>query len=113
MKHILWLSRHSPEEIQKKQLQDKFGEIDYCEKSVSINNADDVIKLMKDCNADDVVAVLPIGIMADLTKKKIKPIRANMERIIKGKDEKGQDIVEFKHIKFERVNKVNIEIEDL
>lgn len=114
---IDWLSRHEPTEIQIRQLVDHFfgssglTEMDAASLlkidviSQSFNNVKEIINVVK--GYDDVVAVLPINLISDLTKSGIKPIRAVMRRNISCSD------VTFEHDYFERIIEVKIVSERL
>lgn len=103
VKRILWLSRHEPEQKQIKELQDIFGYIEIVQIKTTVENADEVIKYMEEHGCSEVVAVLPLNIIAQLTAKGIKPIRAVMEREVLPNGD-----VKFKHQHFERILKVEV-----
>jgi len=104
MKRILWLSRHAPTEEQINALSEIFGEVDIIQVSKTVKNAGDVFLLIKEVKADELVAVLPINLIADLTRHGIKPLRAVMSRHID--KETGEVSFTFDH--FERVERVDI-----
>ena len=103
--NILWLSRHAPQEEQYRALEQAFAPepIRLIEVNKTVQSADEVINTMSDNGADELVAVLPINLIADLTHKGVHPIRAVMNRELK---DDGQ--VEFTFDHFERVDKVEI-----
>lgn len=117
---ILWLSRHIPQEKQVEALKEKFGnDIKIVQKSISLNNnpylgANEVEELLQEIGAIEMVGVLPIAHVAQLTKRNIKPIRAIMTRTPTGKMlDNGEIEYEFVFEKFERILKVEIVSEDL
>lgn len=69
----------------------------------SINDADEVVSLMKRFDCGDIVAVLPLPLMAELTSKGIAPLRAVMGRVV---NKRGK--TDFSHYHFERVLKVDV-----
>lgn len=83
---ILWLSRHKPQDAQVAALMAKFGDdIEIIERSMTLDNdpragADQIETLLDTIGADDMVGVLPIAHMAELTRRGIQPIRAVMAR---------------------------------
>ena len=99
---MLWLSRHEPQEEQVEELERVFGEIEIVQVSKTVSGAIDVLSLMQEHSADELVAVLPIGLMAELTERGVHPIRAVMSREV---NDKGEAI--FKHDHFERLMRVS------
>jgi len=116
-KRVLWLSRHAPTEEQCLDLEATLGPVEIIQHTESVRDAEEVIFLMAEHRCDEVVAVLPLNILADLVKKGIKPIRAVMERRIvkRGLSDDGEETLEaeFKFKYFERVLKVEVETERL
>jgi len=116
---ILWLSRHIPQEAQIIELQNKFGKIDVVEKSLVFSNnpndgAEQIIELMQNIGADDIVGVMPIAHVAALTKRGVHPIRAIMDRKPTGAIlPNGEKEYQFEFIKFERITGVQITSESL
>ena len=100
---VLWLSRHSPTPEQESELQKKFGrDTDIIEVSATVSSGQEVIDLMKRYKCDEVVAVLPINLVAEVVALGVKPIRAIMiRRLLK-------DGVEFQFSHYERIEKVEI-----
>jgi len=96
------LSRHEPQEEQIRELEGVFGEIEIVQVSKTVSGAMEVLELMQEHRADEVVAVLPLGLVAELTEKGVHPIRAVMNREL---NDKGEAI--FKHNHFERVMRVS------
>ena len=113
---VLWLSRHAPTREQCLDLEATLGPVEIIQHTESVRDAEEVIFLMAENQCDEVVAVLPLNILADLTKRGIKPIRAVMERkvIRKGLSD-GEETLEaefhFQH--FERVLEITVKTERL
>ncbi len=101
--NILWVSRHPPKDEQKIELEEVFGHVHFIQISKTIKDGWEVTDLKEKYETEEVVAVLPIQIMAQLTRMGIEPIRAIMDRNVK---ENGD--VEFVHERFERIEKVEI-----
>ena len=108
MNKILWLSRHEPQPVQVEELEKIFGTVDIIQVSTVINKVDEIIQIMKENNADEIVVVLPLNLISELLRQGVKPLRAVMERILK---EDGD--VEFRHSHFERIMKIEIITEKL
>jgi len=102
-RRVLWLSRHEPQEKQIKELEKVFGGIEIVQVSKTVSGAMEVLKLMQENETDELVAVLPIGLIAELTEKGVHPLRAVMKREL---NEEGEAI--FTHEYFERVMRVDI-----
>jgi len=96
------LSRHEPQEEQIRELEGIFGEIEIVQVSKTVSGATEVLELMREHGADEIVTVLPLGLVAELTEKGVHPIRAIMNREV---NDKGEAI--FKHDHFERVMRVS------
>jgi len=102
-RRVLWLARHEPQEEQIKELEKVFGGIEIVQVSKTVSGAMEVLKLMQENETDELVAVLPIGLIAELTEKGVHPLRAVMKREL---NEEGEAI--FTHEYFERVMRVDI-----
>ncbi|GAB7387378.1 hypothetical protein BSNK01_12140 [Bacillaceae bacterium] len=109
---ILWLSRHAPLPEQVAALEKKFGSVEIVQISKTVSSAAEVVELLRENNCEEMVVVLPVPILADLTNPRIcpvKPIRAVMDRIPTGRtNEKGEPEFEFIFSHFERVEKVEV-----
>jgi len=102
MRKILWLSRHAPQSAQINELEDVFGEVEIIQVAAIVNNADDVISLMRKYKVDDIVAVLPLTIIAAITYRGIHPIRAVMKKSNEGSE------TTFIHDHFDRIEHVTV-----
>jgi len=109
MKRILWLSRHEATEDQVKELSEKLGDIEIIQVSQTVKTAEEVLALKEENECEEMVVVLPINLMAELTTKGIKPLRAVMIRQL---DESGEN-AQFIHSHFERVCKIYLSTEIL
>jgi hypothetical protein len=107
---VLWLSRHAPTNEQLSELERIFnGKFDGAEQvSVTISKGEEVAQLMKAYGCREVVAVLPIDLIQQVTDLGIKPLRAVMERKF---DNYGNARFLFSH--FERVEKIVAETKRL
>ena len=107
-KKVLWLSRHKPSALQQKVLEEKIGEVDIFPLTANVRDASEVHELMAAGGFEEIVAVLPINILADLTERGIYPIKAVMNR---HQNITGETRFKFSH--YERIKKVVIENENL
>lgn len=105
---ILWLSRHSPNNKQVEELEQKFGDVDLFHVSTTINHPNEVKQLMEEFKCDEIVTVIPLSIIAKLTGMGIRPIRAIMSRELDNKN-----VPVFKHERFERIKNVVVVSEPL
>jgi hypothetical protein len=81
--------------------------VDFVLYDKTIENADEVRQLMEAHECQDLVTVLPLNILAELSSMGIKPIRARMGRVMK-----PDGFVEFnQHLYFERINSIKVETE--
>lgn len=104
MKNILWLSRHSANNKQIKELEEVFNDtVDIIKVSATIQTPREVKDLMAKFKCDDVVAVLPLSMLAKMTNIGIRPLRAVMSREL---DNQGEPV--FHHEYFERIFDVNV-----
>jgi len=76
---ILWLSRHSPLPAQIKELKKKFGDVQIIQYNKKVRDSQHVLELMRKYEADEIVAVLPLSIIARLCELGIKPLYMEME----------------------------------
>jgi len=75
-KRILWLSRHSPTSTQKNILEATLCEpIDIIQVGTTVRSHYEVREMMEHYKCDDIVAVLPLSIIAQLCSIGINPIR--------------------------------------
>ena len=103
MKKIVWLSRHDPQKSQIEELKKFFGAVEIVQVSAVINNVSEIIKIMEENGAEEIVVVLPPNLISELLRLGVKPLRAVMERILH-----DDGSVEFKHSHFERIIKIEI-----
>ncbi len=107
--NILWLSRHEPTQKQKAELRKIFGKkVKTHQVAATISKGEEVQALMRLHNCREVVTVLPITLLEQVTTLGVKPIRAVMERRF---DAKGNVQFHFSH--FERVEHVEVAAERL
>lgn len=106
---ILWVSRHDPTSIQYRELNRIFGDYRIILHKRPVESAKEIVDLMSEHVASEVVVVLPIQLIEDLyTLFSIQPIRAHMHRV---SDDDGQ--VQFEHDYFYRVKKIEFVTEVL
>ena len=101
---ILWLSRHGATLEQKNELEQSFGEVEIIQVSTTVKSANEIKNLMEEHDAKEVVTVLPLDLLAELTRMGIHPIRAVMERKI----EEGGEVT-FSHKFFEKITRVEVD----
>ena len=107
MKKVLWFSRHEMSKEQKQAL----GDVEIIQVSKSIQSARE---LAKEISEVDIVAVVaPTGLQAEFLKiSEGKPvITAVSERVLVPQDG-GEDKVEFRFVKWERLLEVKVVKED-
>lgn len=116
---ILWLNRHRPKQNQIQALRDYFGDIEVIEKVIGLDTnpvvgIDQIQEVMRETNADEIVAVVPVTHLAELTHRGIYPIRAIMKR--DPLEERNHlDEIEFEYIfeGFERILEANVRTQPL
>lgn len=111
MKKILWLSRHEILPAQRKELERIFGDIEIIKHSEKVENDEHVINLIKKYNADEIVAVLPLSIIARIVERGIKPIFAKMDVVDDDFDSERDVIHAGRHYRFshfERIEQIKI-----
>ncbi len=119
MVKILWLSRHTPQPAQVAALEERFGDVEIIQRSVTLDNnprigADEVERMLAEIDADEMMSVLPIAHVAELTRRGIQPIRAAMIRMPTGNTlPNGEIEYRFDFARFEREVKVEILSEPL
>lgn len=102
---VLWISRHKPTNKQITELQKKFGrDTDVCVVSTNIKSGQEVLDLMGRYRCDEVVAVLPVNLIAELTSLGVKPLRAVMKRKFR-----RDGSAEFNFSHYELIENVNIQ----
>lgn len=100
---ILWISRHVPTDTQMEDLRCLFGDVQVIRISQTFETGGDVAVLAKQHDVDEVMAVLPMQMIAQLIRAGVKPIRAVMRR---GENESGD--ITYEHIAFERVLSIEV-----
>ncbi len=115
MTRILWLNRHRPKQEQVKALKDYFGDVEVVERVIGFDTdpsvgIDQIQEVMRETNADEIVAVVPITHVAELTRRGIYPLRAIMKREpLQERNHLGE--IEFEYIfeGFERILEASIQ----
>ena len=107
MKKILWFSRHEMSKEQREAL----GEVEILQVSKSVQSARELAKEIE--GADVIAVVAPIGLQAEFLRLAgEKPvISAVAERVLVPQEE-GEDLVEFKFVKWEKLIKIEVVKED-
>lgn len=112
---ILWMSRHRPLESQKEALNDLFGKVKIEQDPNPFSNADDIVNRYKSGNYDEMVVVAPLSVIAELTKRGIKPLWAEMKQIDPN-DENAEVVANgrgYTFICFKRIKTVRMEFEEI
>ncbi len=108
MRKILWVSRHTPTNVQLKELQYVFGnDLVVVQENQIIKNVGALINRYKQEEYDAMVVVLPVEMIQTLVENGIQPIKAVRYR---EKDDSGYT---FTHHHFERITNVIIASEPL
>lgn len=81
MMRILWISRHSPLKAQIDALREVFGDVEIVQYDKHVRDADHVLELIAYYDAQEVVVVLPLSIIAHILQKGVKPLYMRMEVI--------------------------------
>ena len=105
MKHILWFSRHEMSDAQRAALGDDVN-IEQVNKTIA-----SAYELQEEINRADVIAIVaPIHLQEQFLKLAgNKPvIMAVSERIIVPNEEGGEDKVEFKFVKWEQLDRIEV-----
>jgi hypothetical protein len=103
---ILFLSRHSLEQKQIDELRTCFGEIEIVQVKDLVMSGNHVIQMARELNADEIVAVLPLNIIAEiLQQRRYKPIVAVSERA-RINARTGKPV--FSHDHFDRIESVTV-----
>jgi len=107
--NVLWLSRHSPTQEQIDTLEQKLGKpLQIFQVDKRLSTTEEVIELMNRYMCTELVAVLPINMLAQVLKLGIKPIRAKMKY---DPNKPADQVPEFE--KFVRLEKIEIIERDL
>jgi hypothetical protein len=99
VKRILWLSRHMPQDAQRKELKAAFGKVELVIRPYTVAGGRDVESLMRAHRCDEVVAVLPVHVLADVVAHGIEPLYAVINRRT------------GKHERFYRIRGLRLEME--
>lgn len=96
---VLWVSRHAPTKMQLKELSEIFGgDVEVVTFSTFVENGRMLVEKMRQEGCDEIVCVLPLHIISQLTVCGVRPIRAVML------NEKGKLV----HSHFERIISIDI-----
>jgi len=101
MTRVLWLTRHGPTAAQIKSLSQAFGQVEIVRRSVTIDTAHDVIRLMRRENCTEVVVVLPPLTLTELVSSGVYPLLSVLNK------RRGE------HKYFIKIKKIFLEIERL
>lgn len=114
MKKILWISRHFPNKKEFEELKRIFGEFQLFQYAEKVKDADHVLQLMKQYEADEIVTILPLSIIMRLCEKGIKPLFPECKQVDEGYDfiDEGSG-KKYKFIRFVRVKGVILDVEPL
>ncbi len=106
MKHILWVSRHSPTIEQTNLLSQIFDDkIVITQHGKSVENYQELIKEYEDGNFDDMVVTLPIDVIGWICKAGIQPIKAVHKMT---GYEPATNFRKYEFMYFERIQSVSI-----
>jgi hypothetical protein len=108
------MSRHRWVESQEKELKRIFGEeIEITQISNPFSSAEEVVKIFKEGNYDEMVIVAPLSVIAKICEMGIKPLWAEMEVVPPEEAEVEASGRYYRFKKFKRIIGVKIEFEEL
>ncbi len=116
MKKILWLSQHKWLPKQEAELRRLFGEIALDRDILPFENAEDIIRRVREGGYDEVVVVVPLWVLYRLCELNLqpRPLWAEMKEV---KTRREADVVVkgrfYRFYRFRRVKRVTIEFEEL
>ncbi len=103
---ILWISRHPIQAAQLDELRDRFGvDVEIVQIRATFRNLDEIVAAAEREHADEIVAILPLKLLAALCTTRWKPIRPVMKPL---NDTGKGDATEFEHLRFERVDSIQL-----
>ena len=113
MKKVLWFSRHPALPNQIEELQKMYGnDVKIIQYGKKVASAEDIVKIYQQEQADDMVVVAPLSVLAVLCEKGMNPLYAQMERVPLKEAEVTVSDRGFKFVKFRRIKKVILEFFD-
>jgi hypothetical protein len=108
------MSRHEPLPSQIRELKHLFGDDVVIEQDPNpFANADDIVQRFKTSGADELVVVAPLSVIAELVKRGIKPLWAEMKQVDANEAETEAAGRYYKFVKFRRIVGVEIKFEEL
>lgn len=119
MKRILWLSRHKMSDVQLKDLERIYGEVEVKQVDKTVSNASEIVEAGVDC--DILAVVLPPNLLAELVNPRInrkEVIRSILDRVPAGEyinpdTGKPETKYNFVHKSWERIIKIEVVTEKL
>jgi hypothetical protein len=100
--NILWISRHDIDPKQRIELINIYGEHKLIHARCNIKDLEDILDLVKQHDAQEIVAILPIKLYQELANKGFKIIKPIMKR------EKTALGISFQFSHFEKIDKVEV-----
>jgi hypothetical protein len=111
---VYWMSRHEPLASQIKELKRLFGdEVEIEQDPNPFSSADDIARRFRESGADELVVVAPLSVIAELVKRGIKPLWAEMQQVDANEAETEAAGRYYKFVKFKRIVGVEIKFEEL
>lgn len=80
-KILLWFSRHQILDSEYAELNRFYKNFDIVKYHQIVNNSDDILSIMKNFRADEIIVVVEPTMYKDLIDKGVKPIKAVMKRV--------------------------------
>lgn len=116
MVRIAWLSRHEPLPVQIDTLRAIFGDIEITQDARTWGDASAIVERVK--GFDEVVIVAPLSLIAELLRRGLRPIRADMQLMPPGTEfDPYRDVAEkdrhYRFMKFSRIVRLELVTEDL
>lgn len=100
---ILWLSKYPMTIKQEEELIEAFGEIQVFQVTKMLRNGKELVEMMLEYNADEVVTALPLRIVDQACRMGVHPIRPIITQSL---DCHNRPV--FEHDRFERVDRIDI-----
>jgi len=114
MAKILWLSRHKPLPSQLRELKRVFGEhTEIIQDPNPFSGADEIIARFREGGYNELVAVAPLSVIAQLTQRGIKPLWAEMKQVPIEEAEVVATGRGYRFMQFKRIKRVAMEFEEL
>jgi hypothetical protein len=110
---VYWLSQYKPLESQMKELKKLFDQLELIEDKNPFDSVEVIAERYAKSGALDIVAVVPLSVLAKLYERGIKPLIPRMRRCREEEAEVRKRGHFYKFVCFVRLKNIDMEVEEI